>query len=164
VSSVVCISFSFQICCRAAFREESLQAIEPRRPEFAILQDPFGDIAKWFGLQAQRVLAPAPFATHQTRALQNADVLAESGERHREIRGHIGNTGGSARQAVDDRAPRRVRDGGQGSIGVSRSHRIVNHSVHYNPKTSRLSIAQTGIKSTAIHRSEFIRGFTWETR
>jgi hypothetical protein len=97
--------------CGAPIGEELLEAIESHRPELAILQDPLGHVAQRFWLQAQRIFAASAPPAHQTSALQDANVLAEAGERHRKIRSHIGNSCRPTSQAVYDRATRWIGDG-----------------------------------------------------
>lgn len=85
-------------------------------PEMLVIQDPASDRAQRFRRELERVVAAAAGAADEPGALEDADVFAEAGERHRKWLGDIGDARGAAGEAFEDGATGGVGDGGEGAV------------------------------------------------
>ena len=82
-------------------------------------------------LRRQRTVRPLFWRVDQVGARQHIEMLHHCGQRDRERRRNLGHCQLLLpRQTIDDCAPRRVRERGEGQIELGRFD-IVNHMVKY---------------------------------
>ncbi len=108
--------------------EVSVERLEALFPESAIALDPSGGSLHRGGIETAAVHAAVHRAGEQARAFENAEVLGNRRERHREGLREPTNGSLSEREAREDRPPRRVRERREGRI---QSLGILNHLVKY---------------------------------
>ncbi len=87
-------------------------------PEMLVVQNPTGYSSQRLGREPESVVATSASAANEPGAFEDANVLAKAGQRHGIWFGEVGNAGGAAGEALEDGAPRGIRDGGQDAVDV----------------------------------------------
>jgi len=107
--------------------EIPLERVEPFLPEPAVALEPVGCLLE--RPRRERALDDPAFLPprEEPGALENSQVLHEPRQRHRRAARELADRRASRREALDDRAARRV--GERREDGVESGRRIVNHLV-----------------------------------
>ena len=89
--------------------KETAQCVEALVPELLVVREPHGGLPHGFGEQFDANHPPFLLALHQPRFLEHAQVLHETGKGHAVRLRQFRHAGRPLLQALDDVAPRRVR-------------------------------------------------------
>jgi len=105
--------------------EIPLERVEPFFPEPAVALEPVGCLLE--RPRRQRAFHYAAFlpSRQEPGALENSQVLHEARQRHRRAARELADRRASRREALDDRAARRI--GERREDGVEPGRQIVNH-------------------------------------
>jgi hypothetical protein len=107
--------------------QKSGECVEPLLPELAVAGEPFRRILHGAGGQSAVDHPAFLFLFDQSGFLEDAQVLHESWQRHRERARELGDRAAAACERVDHLPARRVGEGGE--YRVERFLQILNHKV-----------------------------------
>src|SRR5689334_16612524 len=103
-----CLTFEVRALVLLCIRGER---VERALPEFAVLIEPRFDGAEGLGAEDTMVNATVDVSHDEARVLEHLQVSGDSGERHREGRGELGDRLGAAAQAGENAPAGRVPEG-----------------------------------------------------
>jgi len=106
--------------------QKSSERVQPLLPELAVASEPFGSFLHWADRERAADDPAHLFPLDESRILENAQVLHESGQRHAERPRQLGHRTGAVGKPLHHFAARRV--GERREDGVERL-RILNHKV-----------------------------------
>ena len=131
---------------------------EPLLPEAAVALDPFGRRAQGSAHETELVDPTVLRARQQPDRLEGPQVLGNRRQRHVERRRELADRSASARQACDDRSPRRV--GERRKHRVERARSEVDHTANEPPRVEprQSSTRVTIFQPCNIFRSSAMSG------
>jgi hypothetical protein len=109
--------------------QKSGERVEPLLPELAVAGEPLRGLHHGFCRKRAAHDPARLFAPDQPGALENAQVLHEAGERHREGLRQVAHRTAAAGKEFHHLAARRIRE--RPEHGIERTFLILNHMVQY---------------------------------
>src|SRR5437762_8956331 len=131
----VCSSFGRPPFCASGLRlrvlslqllEQKVEPAEVALPDLAIVIEPAACVGERLWLEAARPALRIAAARDETGVLEYLEVLGDRGLAHREGLGQLHDACLARREPGENRAPRRVREGGKGGIETVGGHHVCN--------------------------------------
>jgi len=101
-----------------------IQFVEPLRPDPSALFDPVDGGVECFALEVTRSELGAPRPRDETATFEHFEMLGHRGRRHLERLRELFHRGFSGSQPGEDRAARRVGEGGEGRVEGRSIHEL----------------------------------------